>query len=1060
MNTVAALLAGRVGHSAGAPNMHRSSILALAAGLLVLAAGAAGAENHGRLTQPHEQVTTSIFPEGDSDDVVFDAPEGWKLTAMVKVKGQVVLPPVQEGQTPPVLKPLLPVLELVDPDGNVTTDGLDRDGNVTNEGVVVKLSKKSAKLTVTLAESGRFALRMSGTEGTGVVALKMKLKPAKVATLKKIPLGPNTNTFYDFPARGGALLSWKLKFTGDGAVQVKKILDPNGQEIDLYDPADENSPWLVRQLTSEKVTDFPIPEDLPGGIYQLQVENKLYPSEMTLSIKVALPKLPAEFPVLTRVEPVLTDIGRSSSGCGVSIPLTGLHLDSVPGGVYFGDSPVLSLAVSQGATDADPDTINVVVPGGTGTVDVTYVAADGQQAVLTDAFTFLPPPVLTSFDPVFGPGVGNIDMTITGSGFEYPSQDLYKILVGGVQASLVEVIDANTITCRIPAGVSGATTVMLRDKCGEDVIAPGNFTYTTGLNISSVVPNAVPTFGNVPVTIFGTGFLATNEVFLDGNPIESTPISYSGTVIGHAIAAADLPAHAAGKVEVKVTQGPNQAIKANGLAYYEFVDVTDTAIPAATATDDWGGSTMAVVDRNGDGKTDYILLGNPTALSTTRPGLRVLQNNGSGVFSDMTATLLPEATPTEGLETNKILSGNFNTVDSQPDIYLSRPGTGTEARRTSDKKWVDAFGLMLFGYTGSAWQVQPKSGSASKLGITGTLTYSNCFIYNFDFRSTGATLGDLDGDLDLDIALVNETSIATFTGVNCNYRWQTCAGGYYAACYSFTSVPYGSALRFCTVSSSGTVFDRTFELLKTSPSSSEDFRGVAVAVGDMDADFLNDVLITHNTTPGGNVASCTRGFKQKNTAMVVSYNKFSGSFIPPPQSASDDDWRGDTLAIPDLNADLYRDLVVAYDGALPNGRAFSTRILIHDSILGQLFDRTDALLTGLLPAGDDGRAKAVYAQDLDKDGDADLILVTPGSAGAGNPQARFLLNIGKDSGTGYPIFMNATSILPITGSETGNGVAIASADIDGDGDQDLIVTDTYVGGETPVKRTRVWRQDR
>jgi hypothetical protein len=189
------------------------------------------------------------------------------------------------------------------------------------------------------------------------------------------------------------------------------------------------------------------------------------------------------------------------------------------------------------------------------------------------------------------------------------------------------------------------------------------------------------------------------------------------------------------------------------------------------------------------------------------------------------------------------------------------------------------------------------------------------------------------------------------------------------------------------------------------------------------------------------------------------FSKFAGGFLPTPSGGSDD-WRGDALAIPDLNSDLLRDCILSMDSALPNGRPESTRILIQNSATKRLEDKTTELLGGVLPAGDAGHAKFILSQDVDRDGDADIILCTPTGAGTGNRMTRFLLNSGKNEATGLPILVDASSLLPSYASDPGNAVSVVAADIDGDGDNDLIVTDTHQTGGTPVKRTRIWRQDR
>jgi hypothetical protein len=121
-------------------------------------------------------------------------------------------------------------------------------------------------------------------------------------------------------------------------------------------------------------------------------------------------------------------------------------------------------------------------------------------------------------------------------------------------------------------------------------------------------------------------------------------------------------------------------------------------------------------------------------------------------------------------------------------------------------------------------------------------------------------------------------------------------------------------------------------------------------------------------------------------------------------------------------------------------------------------DRTAAVLGGVLPAGDAGRASFVLGQDVDRDGDADLVLATSGGAGSGNRQTRLLLNAGRDPVTGFPVLVDGSAVLPSHGADAGAARAVLAVDIDGDGDLDLVVTDEHDG--QPVPKTRVWRQNR
>ena len=1026
--------------------MHRLAlaVLGAAAALAASATPAPAAENHGRALKAGEVLSTSIYPAGDTDQFVFEAGAGFKLQVTLKVKGQVVLPPPPEGEVPEVLLPLLPALELVDPSGVVhTTD------------VVARATKKVATLKATLPVGGRWAVRAKGAAGTGICDLSWKLKPARVAAQRALPVAGDQTLEFPFPACGGGTVSWSLSFRGDGAAQVTRVLDPDGIEVP-FDPEDPT--YVVRRVTSEKIKNLPLPASGPGGTYRLIVFNDLYPVTMNLSIKVALPRALRTTASLTRDEPRLTGISTDQGACGVMVVIDGSDLGTNPQGVLFAEEYAAGVALA-----GDGKSFSCLVPKGTGTVDIVYVAADGQEAVLADSFTFLPFPTVTGISPTLGPNTGGIELRVFGQGFLQGS-DIYDVMMGGLTCTQTQVLSETEIRCIVPAHVSGPKTVILRNDCGEQSVSPQQFTYSTGLAISTVAPSAIPVFGGVPVIVYGTGFQATDQVFVDGALLPTTPVVFGSTVIGHRIAGADVPAHAPGAVNVRVRAATSAEVtKVNALAYYTFSDATAGSIPAASATDDWGGVSTAFVDRNADGKADHLIITHEQQLSTTRPGVRVLVNDGTGVFTDGTATLMPTPTMTENWAGKQVLASRLD-AGSNPDLLLVRPGTGIEAQTDSSKLRIDAFARLFLGQGGGEYTPQPHSGDDSKFGIFGQLIYSfggqtKCYLYDFDFRGVAGALGDLDGDLDQDFVLVNDKSIRWFKGVNCNYVWITCIG-YYASCYSFQTYDVGSALRICTLGSTGGAFDRTTSFLTTQFSTTDDFRGVACAVADMDADFLNDIVVTHNGPPGpsGTPAAATRVFRQKSNGVLVTFGRMSG-FLPPTSSASDDDWRGDSVAVPDLNTDLYRDLVIALNSAVPNGRTYSTRILIHNSSLGKMEDKTDELLGPALPAGDTGRARFVLATDFDKDGDADLFLTTPDSVGAGNRRTRFLLNTGKDPATGLPILMDASSLLPPEATDPGNAVTLAVGDVDGDGDLDLALTDTHVPAGS-VRRTRLWKQVR
>ncbi|MHC4922613.1 MAG: IPT/TIG domain-containing protein [Planctomycetota bacterium] len=988
------------------------------------AASRAVAGNIGRESAPNEVINSTIESPEDEDLFVFETGAGAKLKATVKRTG---------GD-------LAPILELLDSDGNVVTAGLKS-----------KSSTKASKLSGTLTVAGRLALRVRSAGGSGTVSLKWKLKPSKGGKWKKIDLGADTVTEFDFPAVGGHSIDWSLKYKGFGDATVSRILDPRGEVLDF----DEDLVVFSPKGNGEKAKGVELAG--PGGDWSLEVSNNLEPVIMSLSVKVKAPKIPKVTVDLDPVEPTLADLQPVSGPCGLTRTLSGTGLDDDVR-VYFGDEEGQVESVS-GGTDVD-----VIVPFGTGTVDVMVVNADGQVAVLKSAYTYDALPTLDGFSPTVGAGSGGQDLTITGSGFETSVQGFYTVRVGAVDAFSVSVQDSTTITCKTPANVTGDYTVSLIDPCGNVVAAPGTFNYGTGLFITSVRPSAVPAFGGVPVLVTGSGFSATDEVFVDGASVGSTPVLFGGQVIAHRIGS--VPAHANGPVDVRVL-AVNQVedTREDALTYFDFKDSTSTAIPAATSNDDWGGVSAAAVDRDGDGVVDQIAITHTTLLPGSRPGTRILENDGNGTFSDITSTAMPPADGNEDFAGNTVFAGRL-TSDSADDLYLSRAGTGVEARTDSSSEEIIPWGRLLFASGASAFSSQATTGANSKftmpffLHCTVCGSGSKCRLFDHDFRSVGGAMGDLDGDQDDDLVLVDERGIADFAGAGTVAVYIGCNNGkvQYAG---YTREDYGSATRIILSGSNGGLTDRTEQLLDVNTSANEDFRGVAADIADVNADFLNDIIVTHNealTASNGSPLPATRIFRQRNIGVSITYTRLS-NMLPKPSTANDDDWRGDAVAARDFTNDLYSDLVISLNDEPPGDAVMSTRLLVQNSVNFTLNDVTAEVLDGLLPDGDDGRAKAILAVDIDGDGDQDLLLGTPDAVGAGNRRTRLLLNLGPDEETGNPVFIDGSALLPDESSDAGNAVSLLAVDVDGDGDRDLILTDTFNSGNSG-KRTRIFLQDR
>lgn len=81
------------------------------------------------------------------------------------------------------------------------------------------------------------------------------------------------------------------------------------------------------------------------------------------------------------------------------------------------------------------------------TIDITITNPDGQQAILSQSFTFTPAPVISAVSPTSGPVAGGTPVTISGQHFHAGA----TVLFGANPATSVQVsADGSTLTCVSP----------------------------------------------------------------------------------------------------------------------------------------------------------------------------------------------------------------------------------------------------------------------------------------------------------------------------------------------------------------------------------------------------------------------------------------------------------------------------------------------------------------------------------------------------------------------------------------------------------------------------------
>jgi IPT/TIG domain-containing protein len=176
--------------------------------------------------------------------------------------------------------------------------------------------------------------------------------------------------------------------------------------------------------------------------------------------------------------------------------------------VFFGDREATPVNVVSSTS------IDVVAPSGHGTVGVGVDESFGSSR-LANAYTYIPPPTLSSISPARGPASGGTLVTLRGANFGR-ADDLH-VAFGGSPATGVTLVDATTLTARTPAG-SGVVDVRVSNSNG-DASLPGAFTYLPPPSLDSISPPSGSVAGGTGVTLHGANF----------SPAESTSVRFGAS---------------------------------------------------------------------------------------------------------------------------------------------------------------------------------------------------------------------------------------------------------------------------------------------------------------------------------------------------------------------------------------------------------------------------------------------------------------------------------------------------------------------------------------------------
>jgi hypothetical protein len=204
---------------------------------------------------------------------------------------------------------------------------------------------------------------------------------------------------------------------------------------------------------------------------------------------------------LPTIASVVPGSGPLAGSTSVTITGTGFG-GSV--GFTVGGASATGVAAAANGTE-----VSGLTPPGTseGPKDVVVTSSVNGSALATGAFTYNPPPAVSSIAPASAPVSGGTVVTLLGTGFG----GAVGVTFGGRAATGVTLNATRTaITCTTPsAPAEGAVNVVVSSTTNGSVTLVGGFNYNPLVLILTVAPASGPQAGGTALTIDGANFGGT-----------------------------------------------------------------------------------------------------------------------------------------------------------------------------------------------------------------------------------------------------------------------------------------------------------------------------------------------------------------------------------------------------------------------------------------------------------------------------------------------------------------------------------------------------------------------
>ncbi len=1031
------------------------------------------------------KVTTNLSFAADVDDYVFEGYPGQKFTGTLKVSkqsavaaGLILLRPdgtevtIADGAKVKTANPVTVVEQQQDP---LTGDIID---------VNVQVSPVT-KVQFTLDQTGTWKLRCDilndfvPDQDSGEYTVSTKYSKLGKVKDSGAQADANDQLRYTVPASGGATLKFKLASKGAN-ITFNGLFDPSGVLIDGVVENVNTKPG--KKITGKNIVlpvtgsqgNYEFVFDVPGGI-------ALQKSKFTASAKLAKSsakrtgRLDKDEPIIGKDEKD-RGINPTQGGPGTLVTLTVVNAfdefdsNGVPV-VFLGGLPLDDINITdQGATTLISGTVSAALPEGA--FAVTAETSTGQVDVLQNAFERVPPPVVFDIDPRVGSESGGYQMTITGENFRAPVDGANQmgLLIDGAPVPVNFISQTETEVVFIAqARPAGLVQFGVRDTLTQlrDNLPLNSFEYLSAPGVGRITPKLMSVLGGDDIFVKGTNFEATDQVFMETatpgvfEEITLTQATFKNSTL-HSITA---PVRPKGTYEIYLVD--DTLVRTSGthtIDYFTFADFSSDLGLSVASGELYDGWSTALADFDNDDDLDLFIAKKGGASRETDSQVTLLENDGSGGFTDVTSLRVSQVSATDDWRGDSIAVADMNQ-DGWADITVATASTsvpGSSAshvrilvseRRNSTADVSDR----VFRDKTSSLMAPPRPGSGS----------------GDNWRALDMWVGDIDlGPTGPPEIVITGTTVFEEIDITCGNYCSSNVGGalyrfYWSASRQFiwdqtkrsgqgqfkfdpnffprksgVLVPIGNPPPGVTIPScnGGTPCRGTFT----------PFSGQKLEVADMNADGKPDVVVINKdvVTKDGVAISSTQ----------VAINKFS----PASGSALTDV----THLITAMGGTTRWDTVKIGRFGYPDANAFGTIVLTKSSgslnpsmrliRFVQPLDPDDTaefeeITFQVLPfsgINDKFQASDIGVVDVDGDGDRDLILLANSAPGPGESAFRILRNnvVSNVVGVFQEDFDGLYDPLVAPANDAFDGSSLLIGDLDNDGASEFVITRAAAAG--------------